>query len=138
MARKSSIPAIPKSVDLALLILRVGLALLMIPHGYNKLMSLLSGDMGFADPIGLGEAPSKFLTIFAELICSILVFLGLLTRPALLVLIFNMLVITFIVHANDGFQKQEHALLFLIPYISLFLLGPGKFSLDYKYLKKYL
>jgi putative oxidoreductase len=35
-----------------------------------------------------------------------------------------------IIHFNDGMDKKEHALMYLLPYFALFLLGSGKFSLD--------
>lgn len=123
---------LPGSVDWAVLILRIGISCLMITHGYAKLTSFLSGDHSFADPIGIGEELSYLLTICAEFGCSILVILGLGTRLALLPLIFTMLVVVFIVHAKDAFDVKEHALLFLLGYIAVFLTGPGRFSVDSK------
>lgn len=83
-------------------------------------------------PIGIGELPSLFLTIFAELVCGVLVALGLFTRAALIPLIITMAVAVFIVHADDPFSKQEFGLLFLVPYVALLLKGPGTWSLDAK------
>ncbi len=122
----------PASVDWAVLILRVGISSLMLTHGYAKLTTFLSGDHSFADPIGIGEELSYFLTICAEFGCSILVILGLGTRLALVPLIFTMVVVVSVVHAKDPFDVKEHALLFLIAYIALFLTGPGRFSVDSK------
>ncbi|GGH46962.1 DoxX family protein [Dyadobacter endophyticus] len=123
---------LPVSVDWAVLILRVGISCLMLIHGYAKLTNFLGGDHSFADPIGIGEELSYLLTICAEFGCSILVILGLVTRAALLPLIFTMLVVIFIVHAPDGIDKQEHGLSFLFVYIALLLTGPGRFSVDSK------
>jgi putative oxidoreductase len=121
---------LPAPVDWGVLILRVGVSLLMLTHGYAKLTRAMGGDYSFADPIGLGEGPSLVLTVFAEFFCSVLLILGLASRAALIPLMITMTVVTFIVHAEDPFDKKEHALLFLIPYITLFLTGPGKFSID--------
>ena len=99
-------------------------------HGWGKFQKVLSGDLSFADPIGVGEEVSLILTVFAEFFCGILVALGLFTRAALIPLIITMLVAVFIIHADDPFSKQEFGLLYLIPYITLFLTGPGKLSLD--------
>ncbi|MCF0073515.1 DoxX family protein [Dyadobacter sp. CY261] len=123
---------LPASVDWAVLILRVGISCLMLTHGYAKLTGFLSGDHSFADPIGIGEELSYFLTICAEFGCSILVILGFGTRLALLPLIFTMCVVVLIVHAKDAFDMKEHGLLFLFSYIALFLTGPGRFSVDSK------
>lgn len=99
-------------------------------HGWGKMQRVLEGELGFADPIGIGELPSLVLTVFAELVCGVLVALGLFTRAALVPLIITMVVAVFIVHADDPFSKQEFGLLYLVPYVALFLTGPGKFSLD--------
>ena len=101
-------------------------------HGWGKLQKMFGGDFGFADPIGVGEEASLVLTVFAEFVCGSLVALGLFTRAALIPLIITMLVAVFIIHADDPFSKQELGLLYLIPYVTLFLTGPGKISLDKK------
>ena len=117
-------------VSLAILILRVGFALLLIPHGYDKLQEFLAGHHDFPDPLHVTPIVSQGLTIFAEFFCSILLFLGLFTRPALVVLIICMTIIAFLIHGNDPLGDKEHALLYLIAYISIFLTGAGKYSLD--------
>ena len=121
---------LPDAADWAVLILRVGISLLMVTHGYAKLSKFMSGDHAFGDPIGIGEELSLILTIGAEFFCSILLIIGLASRAVLIPLLFTMLVVLFIVHANDPFDKKEHALLFIIPYITLLFTGPGRFSFD--------
>lgn len=123
---------LPASADFGILILRVGISVLMLTHGYTKLTGFLEGNRSFADPIGLGEQLSYILTIFAEFGCSILLILGLFSRAALIPLIFTMVVVVFIVHGPDPFAKKEHAISFLITYVTLFLTGPGKYSVDSK------
>lgn len=121
---------LPAPADWGVLILRVGVSLLMLTHGYPKLTRAIGGDHSFADPIGIGEGLSLVLTVFAEFFCSVLLILGLASRAVLIPLIITMTVVTFIIHGDDPFDKKEHALLFLIPYITLFITGPGKFSID--------
>jgi putative oxidoreductase len=86
--------------------------------------------MAFGDPIGIGEGPSLVLTVFAELVCGVLLALGLFTRAALIPLIVTMAVAVFIVHGPDPLADKEFAILYLVPYVALFFYGPGKFSLD--------
>lgn len=81
--------------------------------------------------LGFGREISLVLAVFAEFFCSILVILGFATRFALFPLIITMLVAIFIAHGDDPFHVKEHALLFLFPYLSLLILGAGKYSLDY-------
>ncbi len=128
-------PNLANQVSFEILILRVGVAILMIPHGYDKLQSFIAGNHDFPDPLHVTPIVSQGLTIFAEFFCSILLLLGLFTRPALLILIGCMVVIAFILQWNDPLADKEHALLYLISYIVIFLTGAGKYSLDAKIFK---
>jgi putative oxidoreductase len=123
---------LPNAVDWGVLILRVGISLCMLTHGLPKLTKLLNGDFAFADPIGVGEGTSLVMAVSAEVLCSLLLILGLASRLVLIPLIFTMIVAMFVIHAADPFDVKEHSLLFLIPYITLYLTGPGRFSLDKK------
>jgi len=119
-------------VNAALLILRIGIACFMLTHGWPKLMKLLAGgEIQFLDPFGLGATASFVLAIFAEVLCSFLLLLGLATRWATIPLIITMLVAIFVAHAADGFQKQELPGHYVLVYLFLLLVGPGKYSLDY-------
>jgi putative oxidoreductase len=118
------------ATDYASLVLRLTLGLMMLNHGIPKMMNLLNGEMKFGDPIGIGVPASLALTVFAEVICSVLVAAGLWTRLALIPLMITMLVAVGIVHFNDELGVKEGALMYLLPYIALFLLGSGKFSMD--------
>jgi putative oxidoreductase len=119
-------------VNTALLILRIGIACFMLTHGWPKLMKLLAGgEIQFLDPFGLGATASFVLAIFAEVLCSFLLLFGLATRWATIPLIITMLVAIFVAHAADGFQKQELPGHYVLVYLFLLLVGPGKYSLDY-------
>lgn len=120
------------STDVAILLLRIGASLLMMTHGFPKLMQILEGDFSFSDPLGIGPAPSLMLVAFAEFICAFFVLIGLWTRFALIPLIITMLVAVFIAHAGDPFSSKELGLFYLITFVVLFLTGPGKFSIDRK------
>ncbi|WP_333907979.1 DoxX family protein [Aequorivita sinensis] len=65
-----------------------------------------------------------------------LLIIGLSTRLAAIPLAITMLVAAFIVHANDGFGRQELPLLYAAIYISIALIGAGKYSLDNRISKK--
>ncbi|MFT4734748.1 MAG: putative oxidoreductase [Arcticibacterium sp.] len=119
------------SVDLSIFILRVGIGILMVTHGYPKLLKILNNQFSFADPIGFGETTSLVLAVFAEFFCSLLLVLGFLTRPALFFLIFTMTIVVCVVKIDQGLVEMEKGLLFLLPFISLFIWGPGRYSLDF-------
>lgn len=120
-----------RQVDVVLLILRIGVALLMLTHGIPKIQMLIGGgEIQFPGVLGLSPVLSLGLAVFAEVLCSILIFIGLGTRLASIPLIITMLVAVFLIHASDPFASQELGLLYLLLYIPLLILGGGKFSLD--------
>ena len=119
-------------INFSLLLLRLTVGTMMIySHGWGKLLKLFGEEaIGFADPIGLGMVISLFLTVFAEVFCSFLLIIGLGSRLATIPLMIVMLVAIFIIHWDDPFGKKEFAILYLVPYILIFLMGAGKYSLD--------
>jgi putative oxidoreductase len=102
----------------------------MLTHGYPKLANFSERMDKFADPFGLGSSISLALVVFAEFLCSILLILGLKLRLAVIPLIITMLVVIFHAHWDDPFGRKELPLMFLGIYVVLFLLGPGKYSLE--------
>jgi len=126
-----------KNTDLGILILRLAAGGLMLTHGLPKLSKLFAGgELAFADPLGVGVELSLTLAVFAEVICAVLIIIGLGTRLAAVPLIITMLVVFFIVHGADPLRAKELSLLYLMAYIVLAITGSGKYSLDYYFLKQ--
>ena len=124
-----------KFLSLGLLILRVLVGITMLTHGLAKLTSFSELSATFPDPIGLGSTLSLILIVIGALNwglvgCSLFVIVGAFTRLATIPLVFSMLVVIFVVHANDPFQMRELPFLYLSIYILLFFTGAGKISLD--------
>lgn len=121
--------------SIGLLLLRLSSGGLMITHGYGKFMNVITGDLSFADPIGLGPEISLILAAFSEFICAILIMFGLYTRLATVPLILTMLVAAFIQHGDDPLAQKEKALLFATGYLVLFFTGAGRYSVDHNLYK---
>lgn len=120
------------ATDIGLLIARIGFGgLMLVQHGYGKLASFAERHESFPDPVGVGSTFSLILAVFAEFFCSIAVMFGLFTRLAVVPLMVTMLVAAFIIHWDDPFSRKEFALLYFIPFLSLFFTGPGRLSLDH-------
>lgn len=121
----------PLSINISLLLLRLVGGGFMLTHGAGKFLKLISDKpIAFHDPIGLGSEFSLVLTVFAEVFCAVFLMLGFATRFAAIPLLITMFVAAFIVHANDGFGKQELPLMYTTIYFFLAFAGAGKFSLD--------
>lgn len=124
---------IPQSTDFALLVLRLWLGLtLLLNHGWDKLTHFSAYAEKFGNPIGIGATPSLVLVVFAEVVCSALLVLGLWTRFAALVLAINMGVAFFIAHnhALSGAGSGELAFIYLAGYVTILFAGGGSFALD--------
>ncbi|MDX1350661.1 MAG: DoxX family protein [Putridiphycobacter sp.] len=120
------------NVDLVLLILRLVVGIFMLTHGIGKFDALFGGEpIQFPDPLGIGATVSLAMAVFSEVLCSILLIIGLGTRLAAIPLLITMLVAALIVHSTDGFGRQELPLIYTTLYIAIAILGAGKFSLDY-------
>ncbi len=114
----------------AMLLLRLGLGILMMAHGYQKLRGF--GDMQhkFINFMGLGSTTSLALVVFAEFFCSIFLILGLFTRFAVIPLIIVTCVIIFKLNNGNVFGDAEIAAVYLSGYLVLLLVGPGRVSVD--------
>ncbi len=126
---------LPKSSDLALLLLRVGFGgYMLIFHGWGKLLgwSKLSG--GFPDPLGVSSPVSLSLTILAEVLAAALLILGLYTRLSAFLLTITMGVAFFIVHGGRfaGEGNGEMAFLYGLGFLALIFTGGGRFAIDRK------
>ena len=125
----------PRSVDLALLVLRIWLgATMLLNHGMGKLRGFGQMADKFFDPFGMGPSVSLGLAIFAEVVCAALLALGLLTRFAALVLVVLTGVAFFMFHKNalSGPSSGELAFIYMAGFVAIFLAGPGRFSVDRK------
>ena len=117
---------------LGLTVLRVGLSLLMLRHGIPKINMLFESPIEFADPIGVGPLVSLILTLIGEVVCPILILIGVKTRLASIPVIITMLVAAFVVHGSDPFNKKELAIIFALGFLVILIGGPGKFAIDKK------
>ncbi len=109
---------------------------MMLPYGYGKIVNYdkYAADF-FGDPIGIGDIPSLWLTIFAQTVCPIMLLLGFQTRLSASILAFNMLVAVKY-HFFDPFSIKVLPVLFLGLYVIQLLMGAGKYSLDYIFYAK--
>lgn len=120
-------------------VLRWALALVMFPHGAQKLLGWFGGS-GFSGTIAffetsMGILPAfTILAILTEFFAPIFLALGLFTRVSALALTVNVVVAMFLVNFQNGFfwtdQGYEFPLLIAILSLFLVLRGAGSFSLD--------
>jgi putative oxidoreductase len=124
---------LPPSADLGLLVLRLCFGGLMLwLHGWGKVVNFSARAEKFSDPFGIGGPASLVLVIFAEVICAALLVVGACTRMAALILSINMAVAFWVAHGHrlTGPGNGELAFVFLVAYVTLFIAGAGRISVD--------
>lgn len=117
--------------SIALLVMRVVFgALMIIEHGWGKLMNYEARSQTFADPLGVGHQMSLNLALFGEIVAPALLVVGLGTRLAAIPAAFTMVVACFVIHAGDPLGDREMSALYLAGYTAIALMGAGGISLD--------
>jgi putative oxidoreductase len=120
-----------KNTDLGLLLLRVGTGTaLLLGHGWGKFLRLIEGNLAFADPLGIGAAPTFLFAVFAEFLCALAIVLGLRTRWAAIAPLITMLVAALLHHAGDPFGDREKAVLYAVAFAALLFTGGGRYAVD--------
>lgn len=120
--------------------LRLGAGVIFVAHGAQKLFGWfggygLEGTAGWMSSVGLDPGwLMASLAGGAEFFGGLLLLLGLLVRPAAVILAFTMLVAGLAVHLGNGLfmanNGYEFALSLLVISIALAIRGAGSFSID--------
>ena len=128
----------------ALAIVRLGLGLVMFPHGAQKMLGWFGGPgfkgtMGFFMQQGI-PAPLAFLAIAAEFFGGLGLIIGFLSRIASFGVLCNMIVAIAMIHGANGFfmnwsgrQKGEgfeYHLLTIAISLAILIGGGGALSVD--------
>jgi putative oxidoreductase len=119
--------------NLGLLVMRLWLGSAMFfNHGIEKLTHFKDIAPTFPDPLGIGQPVSLALVMFAEVVGSLLLVMGLLTRFAALTLVIDLFVAFLMVHdsALSGKNSGELAFIYLAGFVVLLITGGGMISLD--------
>lgn len=130
--------------DIALLILRLTLAVVMFPHGAQKALGWFNGPgiagtvAGLSGHMGL-PAAVVYLVIAVEFIGPILLVLGIITRIAAIGIAIDMACAAVLAHAQNGFfmnftgkQAGEGVEFFILLVgigLALTIAGPGRIAI---------
>lgn len=115
----------------ATLLLRLFFGGMFVYFGYGKIAMYDTILPNFGDIIGIGAKLSFHLVIFAEFFCGFFVLLGFIIRLSVIPIFITMVVAYFVAHAADDFQNKMPAFIFMVLCIPIFILGSGKYSVDY-------
>jgi putative oxidoreductase len=118
-----------------LLVLRIGIGAMMIWHGFPKMIGGpdMWAKVGSSMAIfGVHDFPTfwGFMAAFAETVGGLLFLIGFLFRPALLLLIITMSVAALQSYKGNGMMGANHPIELGIVFLAMFIIGPGKYSID--------
>ena len=126
-------------IDLALLILRLALGVLILFHGVSKLPPPPAFIVGMLAKANL-PAVLAYGVYIGEILGPILIIIGVWTRLGALAIVINMLVALLLVHAGDltSLNKQggyalELQAMYLFSALALALAGAGRHSIGGRY-----
>ncbi|MDQ7068510.1 MAG: DoxX family protein [Sulfurimonas sp.] len=125
------------NAELAKLLLRLSVGVLILFHGVHKVIHGVSGVKGMLNSAGLPEFLAYGVYV-GEVVAPIFIILGLYARLASIVLGINMLMAIFLAYgfsfslAKYGGLAMESPLIFFIMSILIVLLGSGKYSVNNK------
>ena len=122
------------SDDLARLILRVTVGGLMLFHGVDKIRNGIGGIVQGAEGAGLPGFIGYGVYV-GEILAPLMLIVGFWTRPAALVLAFNMIMAVYIAHRGDVFAIGDHGewkielqAFYFFASLAIFFTGAGRFS----------
>ncbi len=121
--------------DIGLLFLRIGIGAMFLWHGHSKLFGGQEMWAGVGQAMGhfgitSGAAFWGFMAAFAEFFGGIFLILGIFTRIASALMAFTMMIAaTMHLKQGDGLSVASHAIEVMIVFISILIMGAGRFSL---------
>lgn len=124
--------------DIAKLILRLSVGVMVLFHGVDKIINGIGGVKHLTASAGLPEFLAYGVYV-GEVIVPILILLGAYARVASLVLAFNMSVAIFLAYGSSLFTLGKHGapsfelpFLYLVMSLMIFVFGSGRYALNSK------
>ena len=119
-----------KGVSVLILLIRLFFGMLFFMHGLDKMTNFNELSYTYPSVFGFGSYMTLMLSIIVEFACSMFFMAGCLTRIFLIPMIISMAVAFFDIH--DGMMPDgELSLIYFIVFLGVFLIGPGRYSVDY-------
>lgn len=122
--------------DIGLLILRTGIGIMMVFHGFPKLAGGLPAweKLGRAmGHLGVNFFPGfwGFSSAMVETVGGVLIVIGFCFRPVTILMTMNFIVATVLLYKTSGvFLDWSRPAEMLILFFSLIFIGAGKYSVD--------
>lgn len=127
--------------NMARLFMRLFVGIMFLQFGIRHLVNYHELSPDFPAVLGLGSATCLTLMIIIELVCSLFIMVGFLTRISTIPPIVSMIAAEYYIlhdmlpqtsaYGLDSTQPGYLPIMFIGVYLFILLAGPGKISLDY-------
>lgn len=118
----------PVSYDLAALCLRLTVGVALLPFAIKKILTREESSEKFPKVLFFSSEAGFYSALAIELIASVCMIFGFLTRLIAIPAICNMAAAT---NVSRGQYWTSPAQAYLLGFISILIVGPGKYSLDW-------
>jgi putative oxidoreductase len=119
--------------EAVLTLFRVVIGLLFALHGAASVFGIFGGNRGSGHAIAAGTWPGWYAGLI-QLVCGLLVMVGLLTTPAAILASGSMAYAYFTVHQPNALLPLQNGgdapALFCWAFLAIAVLGPGRWSID--------
>lgn len=132
----AALSSLSKFKNTGLLIIRIGVGIMFIIHGYPKFI----GGPDYWEAVGkaMGHIGVHFLPVFwglaaalVETLGGIFLIIGFFFRPTALLLAFTMFIAALKhLKSGDALMVASHAIEIGVVFLGLLFVGPGKYSVD--------
>lgn len=132
----AALSSLSKFKNTGLLIIRIGVGVMFITHGYPKLV----GGPDYWEAVGkaMGHIGIHFLPVLwgllaalVETLGGVFLIIGFFFRPTTLLLAFTMLIAALQhLRSGDALMVASHAIEIGVVFLGLSFVGPGKYSVD--------
>jgi putative oxidoreductase len=114
-------------------VFRIVLGILFASHGFATVLGLFGGARGTGNAVEVGLWPGWYAGVI-QLVCGLLVLVGLGTRPAAVLASGSMAYAYFVVHQPEGLLPIENGgvtpALYAWAFFAIAVIGAGPWSLD--------
>lgn len=117
--------------EIGITILRVGMGILLLPHGFDKFLLLLSRDtIHYPAILGISPTICLLFAVFAEVGCAFCLLIGFKTKRATIPLMISLAISVVYLQCTGAWSDRELPIAYLIGCITVYFNGSGAYAVD--------
>ena len=122
---------LPNYISIYLLIVRLIMGVLLLQHAVLKIVGTDTFQPVYVDAFGLGVSHPLAFVLCMELFCGFSFLIGFMIRIFIVPMFLIAVYYVFLGVQCEQYALSELAFVYVIVFVSLFIVGSGRYSLDY-------